>query len=73
MAKRTYHAYRSVLSSERWRSACNVGVRPQRLLWVITRTKDPTASDVLYIKALPAAFTINTMPRGNAESFRGSR
>jgi transaldolase len=69
MAKRTYHAYCSVLSSERWRRACNVGARPPRLLWAITGTKDPTASDVLYIKALAAASTINTMPEATLKAF----
>jgi transaldolase len=69
MAKRTYHAYCSVLRSERWRRACNVGARPPRLLWAITGTKDPTASDVLYIKALAAAFTINTMPEATLKAF----
>jgi transaldolase len=62
MAKRTYKAYRSVLSSPRWQRIYNSGARPQRLLWASTGTKDPAASDVLYIKSLAAQFTINTMP-----------
>src|SRR5262249_54739588 len=40
----------------------NFGARPQRLLWASTGTKDPKASDVLYVKALAAPFTVNTMP-----------
>ena len=61
-AKRTYKAYRSLLSSPRWQRAYNAGARPQRLLWASTGTKDPKASDVLYIKSLAAPFTVNTIP-----------
>ena len=64
MAKRTYMAYRSLLSSPRWQRIYNAGARPQRLLWASTGTKDPAASDVLYIKSLAAPFTVNTMPEG---------
>jgi transaldolase len=62
MANRTYTAYRELLASSRWQRAFNAGARPQRLLWASTGTKDPKASDVLYIKALAAPFTVNTMP-----------
>jgi transaldolase len=62
IAKRTYKAYRSLLSSPRWQRVYNLGARPQRLLWASTGTKDPKASDTLYIKALAAPFTVNTMP-----------
>jgi transaldolase len=64
IAKRIYQAYRSLLSSPRWQRVYNLGARPQRLLWASTGTKDPKASDVLYIKALAAPFTVNTMPEG---------
>src|SRR5499427_3529051 len=64
IAKRTYKAYRSLLSSQRWQRVYNAGARPQRLLWASTGTKDPKASDILYIKALAAPFTVNTMPEG---------
>jgi transaldolase len=64
MASRTYRAYRELLDSPRWQRALNAGARPQRLLWASTGTKDPKASDVLYIKALAAPFTVNTMPEG---------
>jgi transaldolase len=64
IAKRTYKAYRELLDSPRWQSVFNAGVRPQRLLWASTGTKDPKASDVLYEKALAAPFTVNTMPEG---------
>jgi transaldolase len=62
IAQRTYKAYRSLLSSPRWQRVYNLGARPQRLLWASTGTKDPKASDTLYIKALAAPFTVNTMP-----------
>jgi transaldolase len=62
IAKRTYKAYRELLDSPRWQRTYNAGARPQRLLWASTGTKDPNASDVLYIKALGAPFTVNTMP-----------
>ena len=62
IAERTYKAYRSLLDSPRWQRLYNAGARPQRLLWASTGTKDPEASDVLYIKALAAPFTVNTMP-----------
>ena len=69
IAQRTYLAYGSLLSSERWRRAYNFGVRPQRLLWASTGTKDPAASDILYIKALAAPFTVNTMPEKTLTGF----
>src|SRR5947208_3791172 len=64
IAKRTYKAYRTLLGSPRWQRVFNDGARPQRLLWASTGTKDPAASDVLYIKALAAPLTVNTMPEG---------
>jgi len=68
IAKRTYKAYRSLLNSSRWQRAFNAGARPQRLLWASTGTKDPKASDVLYVKALAAPFTVNTMPEGTLKA-----
>src|SRR5712671_4144596 len=68
IAKRTYKAYRALISSERWQRAYNAGARPQRLLWASTGTKDPKASDILYIKALAAPFTVNTMPEGTLKA-----
>ena len=62
IAKRTYKAYRTLLDTPRWQRALNAGVRPQRLLWASTGTKDPNASDILYVKSLAAPFTVNTMP-----------
>src|SRR5713226_7406804 len=69
IAKRTFKAYRDLLSSERWQRAYNFGARPQRLLWASTGTKDPKASDVLYIRALAAPFTVNTMPEATLKAF----
>ena len=69
VAKRTYKAYLGLLSSPRWMRAYNAGARPQRLLWASTGTKDPEASDVLYVKALAAPFTVNTMPEGTLKAF----
>ena len=68
VAKRTYKAYRDLLGSPRWERIYNAGARPQRLLWASTGTKDPKASDVLYIKALAAPFTVNTMPEGTLKA-----
>ena len=68
IAKRTYKAARGLLSSPRWHRVYNAGVRPQRLLWASTGTKDPHASDVLYIKSLAAPFTVNTMPEGTLKA-----
>jgi transaldolase len=68
IAKRTYKAYRDLLGSPRWQRIYNAGARPQRLLWASTGTKDPKASDVLYIKALAAPFTVNTMPEGTLKA-----
>jgi len=62
MAKRTYKVYRELLASDRWLRLLNLGARSQRLLWASTGTKDPKVSDILYVKALTAPHTINTMP-----------
>jgi transaldolase len=69
VAKRTYKAYLGLLSSPRWMRAYNAGARPQRLLWASTGTKDPKAPDVLYVGALAAPFTVNTMPEGTLNAF----
>jgi len=68
IAKRTYAGYRALLDSPRWQRIFNAGARPQRLLWASTGTKDPRASDVLYIKALAAPLTINTMPEATLKA-----
>jgi transaldolase len=62
VAKRTYRAYRKLLDSARWRKLAAAGAAPQRVLWASTGTKDPKAPDTLYIEALAAPDTVNTMP-----------
>jgi transaldolase len=69
IARRTFKAYRDLLNSERWQRIYNFGARPQRLLWASTGTKDPKASDILYVKAMASPFTVNTMPEGTLKAF----
>ncbi len=69
VAKRSYRAYRELLESDRAMRLANEGARPQRLLWASTGTKDPDASDVLYIEGLASPFTINTMPEKALNAF----
>jgi transaldolase len=69
IAQRTYKAYLELLASRRFQRAANAGARAQRLLWASTGTKDPNASDTLYVKALAAPFTVNTMPEGTLKAF----
>ena len=64
-----YRAYSQLLQSSRWRRVMNAGARPQRLLFASTGTKDPQASDVLYVKGLVAPLTINTMPENTLKAF----
>jgi len=68
VAKRTYRAASDLLSSARWQRVYNLGGRPQRLLWASTGTKDPKASDILYVKSLAAPFTVNTMPEATLKA-----
>ena len=69
VAGRTYQAYGALLNSTRWLRAANAGARPQRLLWASTGTKDPDAPDSLYVRALAAPFTIDTIPQATLEAF----
>jgi len=69
MSKRIYKAYRQLLASERWLRLLNFGARSQRLLWASTGTKDPKASDVLYVNSLAAPHTVNTMPENTLKAF----
>jgi len=71
VAMATYKAARALLSSPRWQRIYNAGAYPQRLLWASTGTKDPTASDILYVKALAAPFTVNTMPEATLKALAG--
>jgi transaldolase len=68
VAQRTYRAYRELLASRRFQRLANAGGRPQRLLWASTGSKDPNASDTLYVDALAAPFTVNTMPEGTLKA-----
>lgn len=68
VAGQTYETYRSLRDSPRWQRIFNAGARPQRLLWASTGTKDPEASDILYVHALAAPFTINTMPEATLKA-----
>lgn len=65
---RAYRAYLDVIRSPRWLRILNVGARPQRLLWASTGTKDPAASDTLYVEALASPFTVNTMPEATLKA-----
>lgn len=69
IAQRTYKSYVDLLASPRYQRALNAGARAQRLLWASTGTKDPKAADTLYVKALAAPFTVNTMPEGTLKAF----
>jgi len=69
IAKRTYHAYRNLLDSDRAQRLANAGARPQRLLWASTGTKDPQDSDILYVSGLASPHTVNTMPEGTLTAF----
>jgi len=69
VAQETYRAYFELLASPRFQRAANAGARAQRLLWASTGTKDPKAPDILYVKALAAPFTVNTMPEGTLKAF----
>jgi transaldolase len=69
IAKRAYKAYRDLLASPRWRKLAGSGARPQRLLWASTGTKDPDASETLYVESLAAPDTINTMPEKTLHAF----
>jgi transaldolase len=69
IAMRTYKAYRDLLAAPRWQKLAAAGARPQRLLWASTGTKDALAPDVLYVEALAAPDTINTMPEKTLLAF----
>ena len=69
IAMRTYKAYRDLLTSERWRKLAAAGAHPQRLLWASTGTKDPKAPETLYVQALAAPDTVDTMPDKTLKAF----
>jgi transaldolase len=69
VASQTLRAYDKLLARAQWRELADAGAPVQRLLWASTGTKDPAASDVLYIEALAAKGTINTIPEGTLHAF----
>ena len=64
-----YRAYRALLASPRWQRLAAAGARPQRLLWASTGAKDPQAADTMYVTALAAPDTVNTMPENTLRAF----
>jgi len=69
VSQQAYASYRDLLDSDRWQWLEGMGARPQRLLFASTSNKDPQASDVLYMAALAAPNTINTMPEETLLAF----
>lgn len=69
VSMQAYRAYRELLDSDRWNKLANEGARPQRLLWASTSTKDPELADTLYVEALAAPNTVNTMPEETLLAF----
>jgi transaldolase len=69
ICQRCYKAFREFIASPRYQRALNNGARPQRLLFASTGTKDPKASDVLYVKAFAAPLTVNTIPEATQNAF----
>jgi len=69
VSQQSYKAYRDVLESDRWLGLEGQGARPQRLLFASTSNKDPQASDVLYMGALAAPNTVNTVPEETLLAF----
>ena len=69
VGQRTYRGYREMLDSPRWQRLAAAGAHPQRLLWASTGTKDPDASDILYVQALAAPDTIDTLPEKTLRAF----
>jgi transaldolase len=68
IAQQSYKAYCDLIGTQRWQRAFNFGARAQRLLLASTGTKDPSASDVLYVEALAAPLTVNTMPEATLKA-----
>ena len=69
IGKRAYRAYLGLMAEPRWQRIFNAGARPQRLLMASTGTKDPKASDILYVKGLAAPLTVDTMPEATLKAF----
>jgi transaldolase len=69
VAQQAYRAYRELLASTRWQKLAATGAKPQRLLWASTGTKDPASPDTLYVSALAAPDTIDTIPEKTLHAF----
>ncbi|MBW2275074.1 MAG: transaldolase [Deltaproteobacteria bacterium] len=69
VSEQTYRAYREILTSDRWQRLAAAGAKPQRLLWASTGTKDPALPDTLYVTALAADQTVNTLPEKTLLAF----
>ncbi len=69
IAQRTYKAYRDLLASPRWQKLAAAGAHPQRVLWASTGVKDPAAPDTLYVAALAAPDTVDTIPDKTLQAF----
>lgn len=69
IGRKAYSEYMGLIASPRWQRAFNAGARKQRLLFASTGTKDPKASDILYVKGLAAPLTVNTLPEGTLKAF----
>ncbi len=69
VATSTNKVYRDILASTRWQKLAAAGARPQRLLWASTGSKDPDASDLLYIESLAAEQTIISLPEKTLLAF----
>lgn len=69
VGKRVYKSYCDLLMSPRWQTLAAAGAQPQRLLWASTGTKDPAAPDTMYVEALAAPDTINTLPEKTLQAF----
>ncbi len=68
ISQRVYQAYRELLASDRWKRLANAGAHPQRLLWASTGVKDPSAAPTMYVEALAAPDTVNTLPDKTLEA-----
>jgi transaldolase len=69
VGRQAYRAYRELLASERWKKLAAAGAQPQRLLWASTSAKDPKAADTLYVAALAAPDTVDTIPEKTLHAF----
>lgn len=69
IGQQAYRSYRDLLASDRFQRLANFGGWPQRLLFASTGTKDPSLSDCLYVEALAAPHTVNTVPEQTLLAF----